>query len=372
MTGTLLRHAAVLALVLVLAGCSASEVGVETAAPEPGSSPAATEGPAADVAAPGTGSSEPADEGRTPDDAHEPGEVEEAGAGRAGGAGCADPLGCYEQPERVGAFDATATPEVSGLAASRRDPDVLFLLDDAPGTGEIWAVRTDGSLLAELPVDGMDARDTESLADGPCAADDATPCLYIGDIGDNQRRRDDIVVHRVVEPDLAQGIPDAPLASTTIRLRYPDGAHDAEALLVDDRGGVHIVTKAPFDQERQETGQARLYRAEAFADGVLTDLGPVPVPPPSVPLHSTFVGNVVTGGDHRDGRVLLRTYDQVLEYIAPDGERDLATLAEWTVRPVPAAFEPQSEALTWAADGCGYLTAGERVGDIWRVRCSEG
>ncbi len=177
------------------------------------------------------------------------------------------------------------------------------------------------------------------------------------------------MVHRVVEPDLAAGAPDGPLDAATARLRYPDGVHDAEALLIDDAGRVHIVTKAPFDRETGTTGEARLYRAEAFADGVLTDLGPVPVPPPAAPVQSSFVGDVVTGGDHRDGRVLLRTYDQVLEFVAPDGERDLDALASWTIRSVPSPFELQSEALTFAPDGCGYLTAGEVVGDLWRVPC---
>jgi hypothetical protein len=284
---------------------------------------------------------------------------------------CEDPLGCYGEPERIGTFDAATIPEASGLAASLANDDVLYLLDDRPGTSFLLAVRTDGSTLARLEVDGMDARDGESLAVGPCGAEDGGSCVYVGDIGDNLRNRGDVVVHRVPEHDLSGDPPTAPLPNDRVRLRYPDGAHDAEALLVDDLGRVHIVTKASFDRESGRTGDARLYRAGSFADGVLEDLGAIPVPEPARPLQSTFVGNVVTGGEHRDGRVLLRTYDQVLEYVGPTeaAGRDLAGLASWEVREVPSAGEPQSEAITWAADGCGYLTAGEMVGDLWLVPC---
>jgi hypothetical protein len=280
---------------------------------------------------------------------------------------CEEPIGCYDDPVRAGTFDAEAVPGASGLAASRRNPGLLYLLDDRPGTQEVWVLGTDGDLRGAVTVEGLDALDTESLAVGPCGPDEATPCVFVGDIGDNLRSRTDIVVHRFPEPDLTGELPEA-VAAEAARWTYPDGPHDAEALLVDEAGTVLIVTKAPFDPEAAVTGDARLYRAPAFADGVLEHLGVLPVPEPQEPLHSVLVGNVVTGGDYRAGRVLLRTYDQVLEYVAPDGA-GLDMLAEWTVREVPGAFEPQSEAITWAADGCGYLTVSEMVGEIWFTPC---
>jgi hypothetical protein len=289
-------------------------------------------------------------------------------------AACADPLGCYDEPRRRGTFDAELVPEASGLAASRLNEGILYLLDDRPGTGDVHAVRLDGSPVATMAIEGLSTVDGESLAVGPCGERSEAWCLYVGDIGDNSRERRDIAVHRVVEPDLSGPPPAAPLPADVARLTYPGGPEDAEALLVDDLGRVHVVTKAPFDREARATGEARLLRAPTFADGPMEDLGVLPVPPPSVPVQSTFVGNVVTGGDHRDGRVLLRTYDQVLEYVSPrlgepDAGEDLGDLAGWAAREVPSPFEPQSEALTWAADGCGFLTAGEMTGDIWHVPC---
>ena len=53
--------------------------------------------------------------------------------------------------------------------------------------------------------------------------------IYIGDIGDNAAVRPSIVVYRVTEPALTAKSVNA----TTFTLRYPDGPHDAEALMVD-------------------------------------------------------------------------------------------------------------------------------------------
>jgi hypothetical protein len=350
--------AAVAAVALVLAACGPGADPAPDAPPPPADAAATGGTPGASTPPPPTLPASPAparpdDPLRTPDPDPPP---------------CADARGCYGPPRRVGEFDVAAVPEASGLAASRRNPDVLYLLDDRPGTSEVWAIGTDGAMLGAIGVTGLDARDTEALAVGPCAAGDAAMCVYVGDIGDNLRSRDAVTVHRFAEPDLAGAVPESVVADRA-RLTYPDGAHDAEALFLDDAGSLYIVTKAPFDSERVETGAARLYRAAAFADGELEDLGILPVPEPEAPLQSRLVGNVVTGGDYLAGQVLLRTYDQVLEYTAPSPDADVATLPAWPVRALPAPFEPQSEAIAWAPDGCGFYTAGEIVGDLWFVPC---
>jgi hypothetical protein len=275
---------------------------------------------------------------------------------------------CFGEPEVLGTFDVASVPEASGLAASRRNPGVLWLLDDGPGTTQVWALGPDG-LLGAVDVEGLDGPDTEALAVGPCGPDDARSCVYVGDIGDNLRRRDHVTVHRFVEPDLTSSMPTATLEAEAAVLAYPDGSHDAEALLVDAHGGLLLVTKAEFDPETGRSGEARSYGADSFADGVLVDHGPVGLPEPSRPLLSLLVGNVVTGGDARPGRVLLRTYDQVLLYLAPERGAPLRAFGSWPVHDVPSAFEPQSEAVAWAADGCGYLTASEQAGEVWFVPC---
>lgn len=294
---------------------------------------------------------------------------------------CAEATGCYASPVRVGRFDATGLPEASGLAASWRDRDVLWLVDDRPGTSELWAVRVDGMLLGRVGVRGLDAVNAEALATGPCGSAEPEPCLYVGDIGDNTGQRESVRVLRVREPDLRDGPPAEPLEADEIHLRYPDrppggagdrasgGAPDSETLLIDGDGVPYLVTKARFDDASGVTGPTRLYAAPGFADGELVDLGVLTVPPPPTAVASLLYGNVVTGGDARPGKVLLRTYDHVVEYTAPSPGAALGSLPTWAHEIAPSPWQPQAEALAYAHERCGYFLAGERSGDIWFTPC---
>lgn len=250
---------------------------------------------------------------------------------------------------------------VSGLAASRRNPGLFYVVSDAAGTSDVVAVREDGTLVARTEVEGMSARNAEDLAVGSCGGDTGDSCLYVGDIGDHVGR-DDIVVYRVVEPDLTDPPAEA-VAAEVLRFSYPDAASDAEALLVDDTGRPLIVTKATFDSDTGATGPTRLYRGGA-GGGVLEFLGELDLPEPAAPVFAELVGNVVTGADSHDGKVLIRTYDDVLEYRADDPGADLATFPDWPVRSVPSPFQIQSEAVAYRVDGCGYLTTAEVGGTI--------
>nr|MBA2316402.1 hypothetical protein [Euzebyales bacterium] len=279
---------------------------------------------------------------------------------------CADEAGCYGAPAVAGTFDRTLAPEVSGLAASVRNPGVYYLVDDEPGTTEVVAVREDGTLVAWLPIAGMDAANAEALAVGACGAGDAQTCLYVGDTGDHVGRPD-VVVLRAREPALSPA-PSEPLPAEILRLTYPVAPTDAEALLVDAEGRPLLVSKAQFDRQSGITGETRLYRAPA-AGGALEDLGAVRLPEPQAPLQSTYVGNVVTGGDSNEDRVILRTYDQVVEFISPQAPADIGDFAAWPSRQVPSPPQLQSEAIAYRDDACGYVTASEGSGELWAVGC---
>lgn len=281
---------------------------------------------------------------------------------------CASGPACRGKAVRTGVFDAEDLPEASGAVTSRRDPGLLWLVDDHEGADELWAVSTDGRQVARLRVEGMSAVNAESLAAGPCSAEDPEPCLYVGDIGDNVGGREHVRVLRVREPDLRRGAPPA-ATPDVVELRYPEGARDAEALLVDAHGVPFIVAKAAFDTQTGVTGPTRLYAAAGFRDGPLLDLGEVPVPEPATPVVTLVYGNTVTGADSAPGRVLLRTYDQIVEFVAPDPSADLASFPTWPVRRVTAPWQPQAEAVAYAADGCGYFSISEGAGDIWLVPC---
>lgn len=277
---------------------------------------------------------------------------------------------CRGTPRRTGSFDMASVPEASGLAVSARDHQVLWLVDDGDDVDTLWAVRQDGSTAGRLHVEGMDAVNAEALAAGPCGPGDPDPCLYVGDIGDNVGARDHVRVLRVREPVLEGVAVNA--AADVIALRYPEGPRDAEALLVDQQGVPYLVSKAEVDANTGVTGPTRLWAAPGFRDGLLLDLGEVPVPEPPTPVVTLLYGNTVTGADSTEDRVLLRTYDQIVEYVSPMPGADLSTFPTWPHGRVTTTWLPQAEAVAYAADGCGYWSVSEGSGDIWLVPCEDG
>ena len=259
----------------------------------------------------------------------------------------------YGPSTRIATLQDRAVAEASGLAASRRAPDVYWTLNDSNNDPLLFAFDRAGRALGTFRVDGARNSDWEALQAGP--APNGEPALYVGDIGDNQATRQDIQVYRVPAPALD---PNAtkPMAGTArpaerFFLSYPDGAHDAAALLVHPTSGELLIVTKSF------AGQSQVYRAppltsagrialEHVADLDLTGLGP-------------FAGIVTDGAFAPDGRrVALRTYVAVLEYAVPPGQSLAAT---WNGVPdvYPLQDGRQGEGITYRADGEALLTIGE-------------
>jgi hypothetical protein len=141
-----------------------------------------------------------------------------------------------------------ALPEGSGVAASGRSPGRLWAHNDS-GEPVLVALDSKGAVAGRLQVSGAKVSDWEAVAVGPCPSG---TCLYIGDIGDNDAKRRTISIYRVPEP----ANPSGSVAADEFRASYPDGAHDAETLLVTPTGEMLIVTKG-------DTGHVALYRMPA-------------------------------------------------------------------------------------------------------------
>jgi hypothetical protein len=120
--------------------------------------------------------------------------------------------------------------ESSGLA---RDPDAggYWTVNDSGSGAVAYALSTSGEVTGTLEY-RADPVDVEAVAmhDGR---------LYVADIGDNAAQRDVVTVYYFSEA--RAGGESVPYRSW--EFRYPDGAHDAETLLVDDDGRLYIVTK---------------------------------------------------------------------------------------------------------------------------------
>jgi hypothetical protein len=229
--------------------------------------------------------------------------------------------------------------ETSGVAVSGAHAGIFWTHNDS-GDPLLYAVDAQGRTAGTVRVNGARVQDWEDLARAPCPGGD---CLFVADIGDNQAARPFVTVYRVREP--APG-DTASAPAEAIRLRYPDGAHDAEAMFVLN-GAIHIVTKG-------ETGPIALYRApQAAGPGAESTLERIRNVTPDKVKRSERI----TGADASpDGRwVAMRTLDDVVIYAAAE----LAGSSPLSPRrvSVKGLGEKQGEGIGFTPDGSLVLTS---------------
>ena len=229
-------------------------------------------------------------------------------------------------------------PEGSGVAISRRSPGRLWAHNDS-GT-ELVALDAKGSVTGRVRLSGAKIEDWEAVAVGACPAGS---CVYIGDIGDNQAKRKHVTVYRIAEPAAESSVD----VKDTFHATYPDGAQDAEALLVAPNGNLFIVTKG-------ETGSVGLYRfPKELRPGATHQLERVGKARASG--KSAETERITDGAVSPDGTwVVLRTKQSVAFHRASDFFA--GNWAEAGRLDLKATGEAQGEGVAMAADGTVYLT----------------
>jgi hypothetical protein len=250
--------------------------------------------------------------------------------------------------------------EVSGVAASRVHPPVLWVHNDSGGEPAAYAVSPQGDALGAYPVEGATATDWEDIAVGP-GPKAGTSYLYLGDIGDNGSSRDHVTVYRVPEPATAPSGTGATLTGTeTFTLRYPDGPVDAEALLIDPKSGDLFIIDKEYTSGVGKVFRVAKARLVDGADATMEEVASFTMSPDDENFGSGLPGTIITGADvSPDGSiVLVRTYRRVLAFARPKGAQ---LAAAFTVDPCPApqVNEPQGEAVGFAANGRAYYTISE-------------
>ena len=281
-------------------------------------------------------------------DSHEP--IASLRPARTTPAGTGVPAVCGRlRPTRTGRITSGEATELSGLVVSRTRPGLLWTHNDSGDRARILAVRAGGAFAGSFDIPGAESIDAEDIATGPRPGGGAL--LYLADIGDNDAERASVVVWRVPEPSAAAAPGGTTAPPRRIELRYPDGAQNAETLLVDPRrGDLAIVTK-------DFGGRSVLYTAPASAgaDGTVTTLRR------AARIDFGFAG-LATGGDvSRSGSVIVvRTYGAAFAWTRRAGESIGAAMRRRPCRShADLATEGQGEAIALTADGRGFYTVAE-------------
>lgn len=249
----------------------------------------------------------------------------------------------FSGPKKVGEVEEKFLDETSGLAVSRKFPELLYLHNDSGGSAEIFLLDTLGKYRGSILLEGVTNRDWEDLAIGPGPVDGES-YLYLGDIGDNFGVHEELFIYRFPEPPTVEEA--RPVLPERIKLRYPDGAKDAETLLVDPLGGdLYVLTK--------RDARNSLYKAAAadLKDGSTVVLEKVL----EMPITLSVAGDISADGL----QVAIKNY-WVVYYWERDPNLTLEETLGHPAKLLPYEPEPQGEALAFSPDGNSYFTLSEK------------
>ena len=228
--------------------------------------------------------------------------------------------------------------EASGVAASRTMPGRFWTHNDS-SEPVLFALDGRGNVTGRLRLSGAMVDDWEAIAVGSCAAGS---CIYVADIGDNGAGRDHITIYRVAEPRDVAG----PAQVDVFQATYPDGARDAESLLVTTDGRLYIVTKGV-------KAPVSLYRFPSpLQTGTTMRLERVGEPrDPRAPAATDRITDGAVSPDNR--WILLRGPRTLTFYRTAD-----LLAGHWREAgriPLASLKEPQGEGVTFGADSSVYV-----------------
>lgn len=250
-------------------------------------------------------------------------------------------------------FEPVCTPtdpaleELSGLAVVA---GATYGIGDSGTDDAVVVMDDDCAVTSTVPVP-VDPYDVEDMASGPGGR------LWLSDTGDNERVRQTVAL---IGLDPASG------EGQLHRLTYPDGPHDAEALLIQRDGVPLIVTKEILVANGiyRPAGGTTVDDLASPGPTGMERVGDVRLGPTTTPGGPVPVGGstLVTGGAvSADGTVAaLRTYTDVYLYSAPDGDL-VRALTTGTPARVALPDQPQGEAIAFTPEG-DLLAGSESAG----------
>ncbi|MEN8193359.1 MAG: T9SS type A sorting domain-containing protein [Bacteroidota bacterium] len=251
----------------------------------------------------------------------------------------------------MGQIESDEIREASGIAASSKNPGVLWTFNDSGGKNSVYAFDSLGNHLGSFSLVGSRNRDWEDIAIGPGPIE-GEHYIYVGDIGDNSIQYNEKYIYRVSEPFVYVGqVPVDTALYDVERLvfQYPNGNRNAETLMID------VLTKDLYIVSKED--QTIVYRSAwpyTF----------YPEPTLNVDTLETVVSLSLSrkalGGDiSPDGKEILIKDRTHMYYWKKDDTQSIGEALEENPELVPYITEPQGEAVCWAGDLSGYFTLSE-------------
>lgn len=148
--------------------------------------------------------------------------------------------------------------EASGLIVSKKFVDRVYHINDGKKVPLIISNKG-GKSSREVGIVDVKMKDIEDLAYGQCP-DKSNYCIYIADIGDNERSRENVSIIVLKETEFKDFV--TPVA--VWNLSYPDHPHNAEAMALHPNGELFVITK---EKKKGEASSAQVFKTSILNPG---------------------------------------------------------------------------------------------------------
>lgn len=242
--------------------------------------------------------------------------------------------------------------EASGIADSKSNTGYLWVEQDSGNPPDLWLLSYSGIVQKQVHIDGAENRDWEDIAmgNGPVIGENY---IYIAETGDNLAHFPDYAIYRFIEPKATE---DTIFNWEKINFQYPDGSHDAEAMLLDNTTkDIYIITKRNSVSKIYKLGYPQNTATVITADSV---------------GQFSFTGVVSAAISPDETEILVKTYSNVYYWKRQPGE---SILTAFKRAPLTLGYvtEPQGEAICFKQDNSGFFTLSEKPFIIPSVSLNE-
>lgn len=259
-------------------------------------------------------------------------------------------LGSFNSAKKVwiqGTIENPNLNELSGLAPSYVFQGKYWGHNDSMNSAHLFLLAENGKDHGQTYIESAPNFDWEAIQTAKCVF--APSCIYLGDIGDNLEFRSTIRIEIIPEP---KNFSKSLKPKQALILKYPDGAHNAESLLISKDGRrLYIIEKLDWENRKRDV---RIYGAEIpFSNAKIVNINlslkaTISNKAPKYPIGS------ITDAALLNNRLYFRDYRNI--YFA-DAFKGLGE----KLQPINinAPKIKQSEALTISPDGAHLLVGSE-------------
>ncbi len=249
---------------------------------------------------------------------------------------------------RAGTISHEDINEASGIAVSRLNEDILWIINDSGCSASVYAVNTKGDRIATLDIEGVSNYDWEDLASFEYMG---KPYILVADVGDNFGKRKNCVLHFIEEPDIRNIPPEAPLSvrpSWSMEYTYEDGPRDCEAVAV-DTVNKRILLLSKRDRPPVLYELPLEIKGNAVA-GRLGTIKPLPqaIEEDEVPSYAAYPTAMDISADSK--HIIVLTYNNAL-YFSRNKSSDWTEVLSGSPKEIVFPPLPQAESVCFSRDG---------------------